>query len=162
MVYTHTHIHTHTQHELLLCHKKRMMLFIVTWMDLLLFSLSVEPYSLWPHGLQYLRLPCRSLSPGVYSNSSSRWCYPTISSSVTLFSCPQSFLASGSFPVGQPFASGGQSIGVSASASVLPMNIQGWFSFRIDWFDLAIKGLSWVFSSTKVQKETIFQYSKVL
>ena len=86
--------------------------------------------SLWSHGLQHSRLPCPSLSPGVCSNSSplSRWCHPTISSSVTTFSsCPQSFSATGSFPVSQLFASGGQSIDVSALASVLPMNIQSWF-----------------------------------
>ena len=86
--------------------------------------------SLWPHGLQHGRLPCPSLFPRVCSNSCplSQWCHPTISSSVTLFSsCPQSFLASGSFQTNQLFASGGQNIGASASASVLLMNIQGWF-----------------------------------
>ena len=79
--------------------------------------------------LQHARLPCPSPTPRVYSNScpSSRWCHPTISSSVVSFFCLQSFPASGSFPMSQVFASGGQSIGVSASASVLPMNIQGWF-----------------------------------
>ena len=88
--------------------------------------------SLWPHGL-HTRLPCPSLSPGVCSNSCpfSRWCHPTISSSAVPFSsCPQSFPASGSFPMIQFFA-WGQSIGASASASVLPMNIQGWFPFRL-------------------------------
>ena len=87
--------------------------------------------SLQPHGLQHTRLPCPSLSPGVYSNSChlSWWCHPTISSSVVPFSSrPQSFPASGSFPMSQFFTSGGQSIGASASASVLPMNIQGGFS----------------------------------
>ena len=86
--------------------------------------------SLWPHGLQHTRPPCPSLTPGVYSNSCplSQWCHPTISSFVApFFSCPQSFPASGSFPVSWLFASGGQSIGALASASVLPMNIQGWF-----------------------------------
>ena len=83
--------------------------------------------SLWPHGLQHARLPCPSLSPTVCSNSSplSQWCNPTISSSVTPFFCPQSFPGSESFPMNQLFTSGGQSIG--ASASVLPVNIQGWF-----------------------------------
>ena len=93
----------------------------------LLFSHSVVSDPLRPHGLQHARLPCPSLSPRACSNSCSlsRWCHPTISSSVTLFSsCLQSFLASGSFPMSWLFASGGQSIGASASASVLPMNIQ--------------------------------------
>ena len=85
--------------------------------------------SLWPHGLQHTRPPWPSSNPGVHSNSCplSRWCHPTISSSVIPFSSLQSFPASGSFLMNQPFASGGQSIGVSVSASVLPMNIQGWF-----------------------------------
>ena len=94
------------------------------------FSRSVVSDSLRPHGLQHARPPCPSPTPGVYSNSCplSRWCHPTISSSVIpLSSCHQSFPASGSFPVSQFFASGGQRTGVSASASVLPMNIQDWF-----------------------------------
>ena len=101
---------------------------------------------------------CPSPSPGVRSNSCplSRWCHPTISSSVAFFSsCFQSFPASGSFPMSQLFASGGQSIG--ASASVLPMNIQGWFPFR--WtglISLQSKGLSRVFSSTTVQRHQFF------
>ena len=97
------------------------------------FSHSVVSDSLWPHGLQHARPPCPSPTPGVYSKSCqlSRWCHPTISSSVTPFYHPQSFLASGSFPVSQFFTSGGQSIGASASASVLPMNIQDWFP--LDW-----------------------------
>ena len=97
---------------------------------LLLFSRSVVSGPLWPHGLQHARLPCPSLSPRACSNSCplSRWCHPTSSSSVTCFSSyPQSFPASGSFPVSQFFASGGQSIGASTSPSVLPLNIQGWF-----------------------------------
>ena len=88
-------------------------------------SHSVVSDSLWPHGLQHARLPCPSQAPGVYSNSCplSRWCHPTISSSIVPYSsCPQSFPASGSFPMSQLFASGGQSIRVLASASVLPMN----------------------------------------
>ena len=101
---------------------------------LLLSSLSVISDSLGPHGLQHARLPCPSPSPGACLSSwpLSRWCHPTISSSVVPFSCLQSFPASGSFPVSQLFASGGQSIG--ASASVLPMNIQ-------DWFPLGLTGL---------------------
>ena len=94
------------------------------------FSRSVVSNSLRPHGLQHARPPCPSPTPGVYSNSCllSQWCHPTISSSVIpSFSCLQSFPASGSFAVSQFFTSGGQSIGASASASVLPMNIQCWF-----------------------------------
>ena len=94
------------------------------------FSHSVVSDPLWPHGLQHTRPPCPSPAPGVYSNSCplSRWCHPNISSSVIPFSsCLQSFPASGSFLMSQLFASGGQSIGVSASASVLPMKIQDWF-----------------------------------
>ena len=100
--------------------------FFFFFLMLLLFSRSVVSDFLWPHGLQHARLPCPSPSPGVCSDLRplSRWCHPTISSSVTLFSsCLQSFPASGSFPVSQLFASGGQSIRASASASVLPMNI---------------------------------------
>ena len=94
------------------------------------FSRSVMSDSLWPHGLQHDRLPCPSPTPRAYSNScpSSRWCHPTISSCVIPFSsCPQSFPASGSFPMSWLFPSGGQSIGASASASILPINVQGWF-----------------------------------
>ena len=123
------------------------------------FSLSVVSNSLQPHGLQHARSPCPSPTPGVYSNSSSlsQWCHPTISSSVVPFSCLQTFPASGSFQTSQLFASGGQSIGVSASASVLPMNIQGWFPLRwTDWISLQSKGLSRVFSNTTVQKHQFF------
>ena len=105
------------------------------------FSRSVMSNSLQPHGLQHTRLPCPSLSPRVCSNSCplSRWCHPTISSSAALFFCPQSFPESRSFPMSQLFASGGQSIG--ASVSILPMNVQGLTTFRIDWFDLlAVQG----------------------
>ena len=108
----------------------------------LLFSRSVVSVSLQPHGLKHARLPCPSLSPKVCSNSCplNWWCHPTISSSVTRFSCPQSFPASESFPMSQLFTSGGQSIRVWASASVLPMNIQDWFP-KIDRFDfLAVHG----------------------
>ena len=93
------------------------------------FSHSVVSDSLWPHELQHTRAPCPSPTPRAYSNSCplSRWCHPAISSSVVpFFSCPQSLPASGSFPMSQLFAWGGQSIGVSASASVLPMNTQYW------------------------------------
>ena len=106
---------------------------------------------LQPHGLQHTRPPCPSPSPRVYSNScpSSQWCHPTISSSVTPFSsCLQSFPASGSFPVSQFFISGGQSIGVSASTSVLPMNIQGWFPLGltalISWKSKGLSRVLWI------------------
>ena len=106
------------------------------------FSCSFLPNSLWYHGMQCNMLPCLSLTPGAYSNSCllNPWCHPTISSSVIPFSSHfQSFLASGSFQISQFFASGGQSIGVSASTSVLPMNIQDWFLY--DWLDLlAVQG----------------------
>ena len=119
------------------------------------FSRSVVSDSLHPHGLQHARLPCPSPTPRACSNScpSSQWCPPTISSSVIPFSsCPQSFPASGSFPMSQPFTSGGQSIGVSASASVLPMNMQDWFPLGwTSWISLQSKGLSRVFFSTTIQ-----------
>ena len=112
------------------------------------------------HGLQHARPPRPSPTPTVYSNSCplSRSCHPTISSSVIPFSSHlQSFPASGSFPVSQLFASGGQSIEVSASASVLPMNIQGWFSLAwTGWISLLSKGLSRVFCNTTVQKHQFF------
>ena len=110
---------------------------------LLLLSRSVVSYSLWPHGLQHASLPCPSLTPRVCSNSCplSQWCHPTILSSVVLFSsCLQSFPTSGSFPMSRLFASGGRSIGASASSSVFPMSIQELISFRVDWFDLAVQG----------------------
>ena len=114
---------------------------------LLLFSHSVVVNYLWPHGLQHTRLPCPSLYPGVHSNPCplSRWCHPTISPSVAPFSTfPQSFPASGSFPMSLLFTSGGQSIGASASASVFPMNSQGWFplGFPLGLISLLSKGLS--------------------
>ena len=124
------------------------------------FSHSVMSDSLWSHGLQHARLPCPSPTPGAYSNScpSSQWCHPTISCSVIPFSsCPQSLPASGSFPMSQFFASGGQSIGVSASASVLPMNTQDWSPLEwTGWISLQSKGLSRVFSNTTVQKHQFF------
>ena len=124
------------------------------------FSCSVMSASLRPHGLQHSRPPCPLPTPGACSNScpSSRWCHPIISSSVVLFSSSlQSFPASESFPMSQLFASGGQSIGVSASASVLPMNIQDWYPLGwTGWISLQSKGLSRVFSNTTVQKHQFF------
>jgi len=132
------------------------------WIQVLLFnhqfSHSVVSNSLRPHGLQHTRLPCLSPTPGACSNSCplSQWYYPTISSSVVpLSSCLQSFTASGSFLRSQFFASGGQSIG-SASASVLPMNIQDWFPTGWTGWILQFKWLSRVFSNTTVQKHQIF------
>ena len=116
--------------------------------------------SLWPHKLQHARLPCPSLSPWVCSDSCplSWQCHPTILSSVTSFSlCPQSFPASGSFPMSQQFTSGGQSIGASASTSVLPMNIQGWFPLGLTGLiSLLSERLSSVFSSTTIWKHQFF------
>ena len=116
--------------------------------------------SLWPHGLQHTRPPCPSPTPRVYPNSCplSRWCHPAISSSVIPFSsCLQSFPASGSFPMSRFFASGSQSIGVSAPTRVLPMKIQGWSpSEWTGWISLHSKGLSRVFSNTTVQKHQFF------
>ena len=111
-----------------------------------------------PHELQHARLCCPSLSPGVCSKSLSQWCYLTISSSATPFSsCPQSFLASESFPVNQLFPSGGQSIGASASASVLPMSIQGWFTLGLTGLiSMFSKGLSRVLFSTTIWKHQFF------
>ena len=124
------------------------------------FSRSVVSDSLWPHESQQARPPCPSPTPRVHSDSrsSSQWCHPAISSSVVPFSsCLQSFPALGSFPMSYFFASGGQSIGVSASASVLPINIQDWFPLGFtDWISLLSKGLSRVFSNTTVQKHQFF------
>ena len=137
------------------------------------FSLSVMSDSLWPHESPHARPPCPSSTPGVYSNScqlsrwwvhhkfelaTSPWCHPTISSSVVPFSsCPQSFPASGSFQMCQLFTSGGKSIGVSASASVLPMNTWDWSPLGwTGWISLQSKGLSRVFLSTTVKKHQFF------
>ena len=124
------------------------------------FSYSVVSDSLQPHELQHTRPPCPSPTPGVHSNSCplSRWCHPTISSSVVpLSSCPQSCPASGSFLKSQLFTSGGQSIAVSTSASVLPMNIQDWSALGwTGWISWQSKGLSRVFSNTTVQKHQFF------
>ena len=126
------------------------------WISLVQFSHSVMSNTLWPLGLQHARPLCPSPIPRAYSNSCppSWWCHPAISSSVIPFSsCLQSFPASGSFPVSQFFASSGQSIGISASSSVLPMNIQDWFPLGwTGWISLQSKGLSRVFSNTIVQK----------
>ena len=120
------------------------------------FSRSVMSDSWRPHESQHTRPPCPSPTPGVYPNScpSSQWCHPAISSSVVPFSsCPQSLPASESFPMSQLFSWGGQSIGVSASASVLPMNIQNWSPLGwTGWISLQSRGLSRVFSNTTVQK----------
>ena len=124
------------------------------------FSHSVVSDSLWPHEPQRVRPPCPSPTPGVHPNPCplSRWCHPTISSSVVPFSsCLQSFPASGSFQMSQLFTSGGQTTGVSASTSVLPMNIQDWSPLGwTDWISLQSKGLSRVFSNTTVQKHQFF------
>ena len=124
------------------------------------FTCSVVSDSLRPHGLQHTRLPCPSqTAPGVCSNSCplSWWCHPGISSSVAPFSCHQSFPASGSFPMSQLFASGGQSIGASALTSVLPMNIQDWSPLGwTGWISLQSKGCSAVFSNATVQKHQFF------
>ena len=124
------------------------------------FSRSVVSDSLWPHEPQHARPPCPTSTPGVHLNPcpSSWWCHPTISSSVIPFSsCPQSFPASVSFQMCQLFPSGGQSTGVSASTTVLPMNTQDWSPIGwTGWISLQSKGLSRVFSSTTVQKHQFF------
>ena len=129
-------------------------------LHLVQFSYSVVSDFWLPHGLEHTRPPCLSPTPGVYSNSCplSWWCHPTISSSVVPFSSLlQSFPASGSFPMGQLFTSGGHSIRVSALASVLPMNIQDWFPLGwTGWISLQFEGLSRVFSNTTVQKHQFF------
>ena len=123
-------------------------------------SRSVMSDSLRPHELQHTRPPCPSPTPGVHPKScpSSRWCHPAVSSSVVPFSfCPQSLPASGSFPMSQLFASGGQSIGVSALASFLPKNTQDWSPLVLTgWIFLQSKGFSRVFSNTTVQKHQFF------
>ena len=121
---------------------------------------SVVSNSLRPHESQHARPPCPSPTPGVHANPCplSQWCHPTISSTVFPFSsCPQSFPASGSFPMSQLFASGGQNIGVSATASVLPMNTQDWSPLGwTGWISLQSKGPARVFSNTTVQKHQFF------
>ena len=124
------------------------------------FSRSIVSDSLQPHELQHAWPPCPSPSPGVHSDSrpSSQWCHPVISSSVVHFSsCPQSLPASESFPMSQLFAWGGQSTGVSALASVLPVNIQDWSPLGwTSWISLQSKGLPRVFSNTTVQEHQFF------
>ena len=127
---------------------------------LVLFSCSVVSDSVWPHGLQHARPPCLSQCHGACSNSCplSWWCHPTISSSVVPFSsCLQSFSASRSFPLSQFFASGGQSIGASASTSVIPVNIQDWFPLGLTGLiSLLSKGFSRAFSSTTIWKHQFY------
>ena len=124
------------------------------------FSHSVMSDSLWPRESQHARPPCPSPTPRVHPNScaSSWWCHPAISSSVIPFSsCPKSLPASGSFPMSQLFTWGGQSIGISASASVFPMNTQDWSPLGwTGWISLQSKGFSRVFSNTIVQKHQFF------
>ena len=136
-----------------------MMFLLVTMITIIVIVIvSDMSDSLWSHGLQHARLNCPSLSPGACANSCllSQWCHPTISSSVVTSSFHlQSFPASGSFPMSQFFSSDGQGIG--ASASVLPMNIQGWFPLGLtSLISLLSKGLSRVFSSTTAQKHQFF------
>ena len=123
--------------------------------NLVQLSSSVVSNPLWPHGLQHARLPCPSPIPGACSSTRplSQWCHPTISSSVVPFSsCLQSLPVLGSFAVNHFFTSGGQSIGASASASVLPKNIQDYFPLKwTGWISLQSKGLSGIFSNTTVQ-----------
>ena len=138
-----------------------MQLWLPLWAaQLVQFSRSVVSDSLWSHELKHARAPCPSPTPRVHSNSgpSSRWCHAAISSSVVPFSsCSQSLPASGSFPMSQLFAWGGRSIGVSASASVLPMNTQDWSPLGwTGWISSQSKGLSTVFSNTTVQKHQFF------
>ena len=134
---------------------------LVLWprLNLLLFSLSVVSDSLWPCGLQHAGLPRPSPSTGACSNTCpfSQWCHPTILPSATPFSCPQSFPASGSFLMGQLFSAGGPSFGASASASIVPMNIQDWSPLGwTGWISLQPRGLSRVFSNTTVRKHQFF------
>ena len=127
------------------------------------FSCSVMSNSLKCHEPEHARPPCPSPTPRVYPNSCplSRWCHPAISSSVVPFSSrPQSFPASGSFPMSQLFTSSGQSIGASASPSVLPINIKDWFPLGwTGWISLLPKGLSRVFSNATVQRHQIHRHS---
>ena len=126
---------------------------------MLLFSHPVMPNSLWPHGLQHARPLCPPPSPEVCPSSCPLhwWCHPAISFSDTLFFCLQSFPASGTFPMSQLFTSDDQNTGISASASVLPTSIQGWFPLRlIGLISFVSKGLSGVFSSTTVRRHQFF------
>ena len=135
-------------------------IFVCLFFSSVHFSRSVMSDSLQPHELQHARPPCPSPTPGVHPNPrpSSWWCHPTTSSSVVPFSsCPQSFPGSGSSQMSQFFPSGSQSIGASASTSVLPMNTQDWSPLGwTGWISLQSKGLSRVFSTTTVQKHQFF------
>ena len=139
-----------------ICHLTIAKIFIGSYQ----FNCSVMSNILQPHGLQHVKLLCLSPAPEVCLNScwSSQWCHPTISSFVITFSsCLQSLPTSGSFPRSQFFTSGGRSIGASALASVLPMNIQDWFPLGLTgWISLQSKGLSRVFSNTTVQNHQFF------
>ena len=151
---------------ILLKQKETQYYFVVLKIYILIHSATISSVQLvWPinslppHGLEHARLPCPLPTPKAFSNSCplSQWCHPTISSSVIPFSHLQSFPASGSFPRSQFFTSGGQRIGVSASVSFLPMNIQDWFPLGlIGWISLQSKGLSRLFSNTTVQKHQFF------
>ena len=139
-----------------MCHLTIAKIFIGSYQ----FNCSVMSNILQPHGLQHVKLLCLSPAPEVCLNScwSSQWCHPTISSFVITFSsCLQSLPTSGSFPRSQFFTSGGRSIGASALASVLPMNIQHWFPLGLTgWISLQSKGLSRVFSNITVQEQLFF------
>ena len=152
-----------------ICHHTKLQFFFLVVTTVMIYSLqfslvqfshSIVSYSLRPHELQHARPPCQSPTPGVHPDSrpSSRWCHPAISSSVIPFSsCLQSLPASGSFLMSQLFAWGGQSIGVSASESVLPMNTQDWAPLEwTGWISLQSKGLLRVFSNTTVQEHQFF------
>ena len=131
---------------------------MLIYICLVQFSHSIVSDSLPHHGLQHTRSPCPLPTPGVYSNSCplSQWCHPTISSSAVPFSsCLQFFPASRSFQMSHFFTSGDQSIGVSATASILPMNIQNWFP--LGWIGWESRGHSRVFSNTTVEKHQFFR-----
>ena len=156
-----THEINHYSHQFEIYHKSKIsMVPNIYIFHIVQFSCSVVSNSLQPHEPQHARPPCLSPTPGVYPNPCrlSRWCHPTFSSSVIPFSsCLQSFPASGSFQMSQLFASGGQSTGVSASASVLPKTSQGWSpSEWTGWISLWSKGLSRVFSNITVKKHQFF------
>ena len=154
---THTHRHTHTGATYLFL--PPLFFLLSVQFSSVQFSCSVISDSLRPHELHHDRPPCPSPTSGVYPNSCplSWWCHPTILSSVVSFSsCPQSFPASGSFPMSQLFSSGGHSIGVSVQ-SVPPLNTQDWYPLGwTSWISLLSKGLSRVFSNTTVQKHQFF------
>ena len=157
------HIHLEPVCRTLFVNKDFAHIIKLTWGHIglfLLFICSVVSDSLWPHRLQHARLPCPSPTPRACSNSCplSQWCHPFISSSAIPFSsCLPSFPSSGSFPMSQLFKWGGQRIGASASASVLPVNIQVWFPLGwTGWIYLLSRGLWRVFSNTTVGKHQLF------